>query len=213
MLKDLQLEYRQRYAINGMLLYLVSTVVVCYMSFSARGAVLPPPTWNALFWIIMLFTAITAVARSFDAEREGRFIYMYTLASPEAVIVAKIAYNILLLTLLYAVGFIVYVVVLGNPVQDVTLFVLNLFLGAVGLSGTLTLVAGISGRAGQNAMLMPILSFPITVPMLLMLIKVSKNAMDGLDWQFSEERILTLLALDVIVITLSYLLFPYLWRN
>jgi heme exporter protein B len=49
--------------------------------------------------------------------------------------------------------------------------------------------------------------------MLLMLMKVSKNAMDGLDWASSSDEILTLLAINAIVVSLSYVLFPYLWRS
>jgi heme exporter protein B len=46
-----------------------------------------------------------------------------------------------------------------------------------------------------------------------MLIRLSKNAMDGLEWNTSYDEILILLAIDAIVITISYLLFPFLWRS
>jgi len=49
--------------------------------------------------------------------------------------------------------------------------------------------------------------------MLLMTIRLAKNALDGLDWSVSTDEISTLLSIDLIVITLSYLLFPYLWRS
>ena len=77
--KEIILEWRQRYALNGMLLYVVSTIMVVYMSFNLKGSTLQPVTWNALFWIIMLFTAVNAIAKSFNQERYGRFIYYYTL--------------------------------------------------------------------------------------------------------------------------------------
>jgi len=46
-----------------------------------------------------------------------------------------------------------------------------------------------------------------------MLIKMSKNAMDGLDRGASLDELLTLLAINMIVVTVSYILFPYLWRS
>ena len=88
--KEVQLEWRQRYALNGMLLYVVSTVVICYMSFQLRQSQLNPATWNALFWIILLFTSVSAIAKSFLQERQGRFIYYYKLDSPKAIIISKI---------------------------------------------------------------------------------------------------------------------------
>lgn len=213
MQKDFRLEWRQRAALNGMLLYVSSTVFVCYLSFSLRGGQLPAPAWNALFWIVLLFSAINAVAKGFLQESRGRMLYYYTVVRPQAVILAKIAYNALLLLALALVAFALYSLVLGNPVQNVPLFVGNVLLGAVGFAGTLTLVAGIAAKATNSSTLMAVLGFPLMVPMLLLLIKVSKNALDGLEFEASRNSLLTLVALNLIVGAVSYLLFPFLWRS
>ncbi len=211
--KDFRLEWRQRAALSGMLLYVGSTVFVCYMSFALRGGQLPVPAWNALFWIILLFTAVNAVAKGFLQESRGRQLYYYALVRPQAVILAKIGYNAMLLLGLSTVGFGVYALVLGNPVQDVPLFVSNVLLGALGFAATLTLVSGIAAKATNSHTLMAVLGFPIMIPMLLMLIKVSKNALDGLEWEASRGSMLTLVALNLIVGAVSYILFPFLWRS
>jgi heme exporter protein B len=211
--KDFRLEWRQKAALNGMLLYVGSTVFVCYLSFALRGGQLPAPAWNALFWIILLFTAVNAAAKGFLQESRGRLLYYYTLVRPQAVILAKIAYNAVLLLGLALVGFALYAIVLGNPVQDVPLFVGNVCLGAVGFATTLTLVSGIAAKATNSSTLMAVLGFPIMIPMLLLLIKVSKNALDGLEFEASSGSLLTLLALNLIVTAVSYLLFPFLWRG
>jgi heme exporter protein B len=211
--KEILLELRQKYALNGIIIYVVSTVVICYLSFNLREQQLSPPAWNALFWIILLFTAVNAVAKSFQQERQGRFLYYYMLASPEAVIFAKIIYNTLLMLLLGLVGYGFYSLLLGNPVEDKLLFVLNLLTGAIGFSSVLTMISGIASKAGNNAVLMAILSFPVILPMLLMLIKVSKNAIDGLDRSASFDELITLFAINIIVWVLSFILFPFLWRS
>lgn len=211
--KEILLEWRQRYALNGMLLYIVSTVLICYMSFNLRGDAMNPATWNTVYWIILLFTSVNAVAKSFMQERYGRFIYYYTLVSPQGIILSKIVYNSILMLLLALVGYSFYSLMIGNPVEDHFLFLSSILLGAVGFSTTLTMVSGIASKAGNNSVLMAILSFPVIIPMLLMLMKVSKNAMDGLDRASSSDEILTLLAINAIVVSLSYVLFPYLWRS
>lgn len=211
--KEILLEWRQRYALNGMLLYVVSTVLICYMSFNLRGDSIGPATWNTLYWIILLFASVNAVAKSFMQERYGRFLYYYTLVSPQGIILSKIVYNSLLLLLLSLVGYGVYSLMLGNPVEDQALFLANILLGSLGFSTTLTMVSGIASKAGNNSVLMAVLSFPVIIPMLLMLMKISKNAMDGLERAASIDEILTLVAINMIVITLSYILFPYLWRS
>jgi heme exporter protein B len=53
----------------------------------------------------------------------------------------------------------------------------------------------------------------VVIPILLMAIRISKNALDGLDWSVSSDKLLSLLAINVLVATTSYLLFPYLWRS
>lgn len=211
--KEIRLELRQKYALNGMILYVVSTVYVCYLSFRLKSNQIDKITWNTLFWIILLFTATNAIAKSFTQERFGRLLYYYTLANPVAIIISKILYNTLLMLVLALVGFGVYAVVMGNPVADVGMYLMSIVLGAIGFASSLTMVAGIASKAENNATLMAILSFPIIIPMLIMLLKISKNALDGLDRGSSMDEILTLLAIDAIVLVLSVILFPYLWRS
>ncbi|WP_035332783.1 heme exporter protein CcmB [Dyadobacter crusticola] len=211
--KEVTLEWRQKYALSGMLLYVVSTVFVTYLSFSLRRNQLTPIVWNTLFWIIILFTAVNAIAKSFSQERYGRLMYYYSLCSPQAIIISKIIYNALIMLALSGIGFAIYSLVMGNPVGDVGLYMISIVLAAIGFASVLTLVAGIASKADNSATLMAVLSFPIILPMLLMTIRLAKNALDGLDWSVSTDEITTLLSIDLIVITLSYLLFPYLWRS
>lgn len=211
--KEFRLEWRQRYALNGMLLYIVGAVFVCYLSFNARRGQLSPIVWNTLFWLIQLFTAINAIAKTFVQERAGRQLYYHTLASPQQIIIAKIVYNTGLMLVLALLGYSVYAFVLGSPVEDHWLYVGSLLLGAIGFAASLTLVAGIAAKAENAATLMAILSFPVILPLLLLLLNVSKNAMDGLDRSVSFDELRAILAIDAIVLALSYLLFPFLWKS
>lgn len=211
--KEFLLEWRQKYAINGLLLYVSSAVFVAYLSFNLEIQKLEPITWNTLFWLILLFSAFNAIAKGFMQEKAGRQHYYYILVSPYAIILSKIIYNILLMLLIALVGLGGYSLFLGNPVQDLPFFMVNLLLGAIGFASTLTMVSAIAAKANNNSVLMAVLGFPVILPMLLLLIKVSKNAMDGLDRGVSLEEIATLGAINLIVISVSYLLFGFLWRS
>ena len=215
LLKDLRLEWRQRSALGGLLLYVGGTVFVSYLSFSLRGGPPPAPAWNALFWVILLFAALGAAGRGLPQESAGLRLYYYTVARPEAVILAKIAYNALLLLALALPGLLLYSLLLGSPVQDWPLYAASIALGAVSLATSLTLVSGIAARAGQGSggTLLAVLGLPVLVPVLLLLIRISKNALDGLTRDASQGPLLALLALNFIVVAVSYLLFPYLWRS
>lgn len=208
-IKELKLELRNKYALGGILIYVVSTVFVSYLSFKQ---VINPATWNALFWIILLFASINAVAKSFISESAGRNLYLYTLADPQSVIISKIIYNSLLLIVLSALCLLTYSLFIGNIIQDLGLFSLTLFLGSLGFASLLTMVSAIASKTSNNFTLMAILSLPIMLPLLIVLIKLSKNAIDGLEkWDWNGLAILAFL--NVIIVSLSYLLFRYLWRD
>jgi heme exporter protein B len=207
--KEIKLELRNKYALGGILLYVVSTIFVSYLSFKN---IVNPATWNALFWIILLFASINAIAKSFISETRGRLLYMYTLVSPQAVILSKIIYNSLLLIVLSALCLFMYSVFVGNLIQDYPLFLLTLFLGVLGFSSLLTMVSAIASKTSNNFTLMAILSFPIIMPLLIVLIKLSRNAIDGLE-RWDVNYIMVLIFINVIIVALSYLLFRYLWRE
>ncbi|MFT7032784.1 MAG: heme exporter protein B [Cyclobacteriaceae bacterium] len=211
--KEFLLELRQKHAINGILLYTLSTIFICYLSFDIKNTGISHLTWNALFWIIMLFSATSAVAKSFVQENQNRMLYYYTLVSPQGVILSKIIYNLFLIWFLSLVAIILFSLVLGNPVEDFGLFAFNLLLGSLGLSTTLTMVSAIASKASNNGILMAILSFPIMIPIILLVIKLSKNAIDGIARSESIDEVMTLCGINLIVGTLAFMLFPYLWRS
>ncbi|MDZ7646815.1 MAG: heme exporter protein CcmB [Cytophagales bacterium] len=196
-----------------MLLYLFSTAFICYLTFSLKQNQITPLVWSALFWITILFTVINTVAKSFIGEKRGRDIYYYSIASPEAIILSKVIYNFLLTILLSFTGFFLFVVLLNNPILDIGLFLLVIVLGAMGFSASLTLLSGIAAKANNSHILMAVLSFPIIISVLLIVIKVTKNCIDGLDRSVSTNDLLTLLAINCLVTAASYLLFPYIWRS
>jgi heme exporter protein B len=207
--KELVLEWRSKYALNGVLLYVVSTIFVCFLSVVSVN----PITWNALFWIIMLFASINAVSKSFLQESKGRQLYIYTIASPYALIISKTIYNILLMLLLTIVALGFYMLVFGIVPADLPLYLLATLLGSLSFSTIFTMVSAISSKAGNGGMLMAILSFPVIIPVLIVLIKLTKNAIDGLDRSVSLDEISMLLIINVLVAAVSLLLFPYLWRD
>jgi heme exporter protein B len=212
-MKDIILEWRQKYAFNGMVLYVVSTVFMCYISFKLKTNSIEAITWNTLFWIIILFSAVNSITKSFIQEKAGRQLYYYQIAKPSSIILAKIIYNFILMIFLGFLGFFIYSVFMGNKAENLWLYLLSLTLGALGFSASLTLIAGIASKSDNTAGLMAVLSFPILLPMLSMLIKLSKNAMDGLAFSSSCDEILVISGIDLIVITLSYMLFPFLWKS
>lgn len=211
--KEFTLELRRKAVISGISLYLFSLVFICYITFSLRQNSISPATWSALFWLVILFSVVNSIAKSFIGERKGLFIYYYSLASASSIILSKIIYNTFLGLLLSLGGYLLFSLFIQNPVIDKGLFLLTLFLTSVGFSSSLSLISGIASKAANSNILMAVLSFPVVIAILLLAIKITKNAVDGLDRSASLDEILNLVAINCILTALAYILFPYIWRS
>lgn len=209
--KDILLELRQQHTFYGLLLYIASTVFVLYLSLPESP---DAEIWNSLFWVIQLFVCVTTVAKSFLQENRGRMLYFYSITSPVEFIVAKLIFNMLLMLLMSMVSLGLFYMFLENPVQDALRFTGIVILGGVSLSLVFTLMSAIAAKAQQNAALIAILGFPVILPQLLLLMKLSKAGFaevfrDGAVFQLAAFIIL----LDVLVVVLAGILFPYLWKD
>ena len=207
--KDLLLEWRQKYSLYGLLLYLVSTVFTINMLAESPE----PNVWNTLFWLILLFICVNAVAKSFLQENKQRNIYYYSIHHPRDIIISKLIYNILLMSAMSLIAYFLFVGLLGNPCLHIGKFILLVITGGVSLSLLFTMLAAIASKAGGNSALIAILGFPLVVPQLIVLSDLSKplfiNMLVMGWWSF----FLILMALNLLIIILSLILFPYLWKE
>lgn len=209
--KDILLELRQQHTFYGLLLYIASTVFVLYLSLPETP---DAEIWNSLFWVIQLFVCVTTVAKSFLQENRGRMLYFYSVTSPLEFILAKLIFNMILMLLMSMVSLGLFYMFLENPVQDALRFTGIVILGGVSLSLVFTLMSAIAAKAQQNAALIAILGFPVILPQLLLLMKLSKA---GFAEVFRDGAVFQLAGLisllDVLVVVLAGILFPYLWKD
>lgn len=206
--KDLLLEVRQQYSFYGILLYIGATIFVLYMAVQEPE----PKVWNGLFWIIQLFICINAVAKSFLQESRSRMLYFYSIAGPRDFVLAKLLFNSLLMLIMSMLSLLLFALFLGNPIQKALQFTGLVLLGGWSLSLVFTFLAAIAAKAQQNAAIMAILGFPIIIPQLLLLMRLSNDV-----FSFSSfipfTTVLLLIALDLLVILLAIILFPFLWKD
>jgi heme exporter protein B len=168
--------------------------------------------WNGLFWVIQLFICINAVAKSFLQESRGRMLYFYSIASPSDFVLAKLLFNSLLMLIMSLLSLLLFTLFLGNPIQKVLPFIGLVLLGGWSLSLVFTFLAAIAAKAQQNAAIMAVLGFPIIIPQLLLLMRLSNIAFAPL-LTIPLDTVLLLVALDVMVILLAVILFPFLWKD
>lgn len=207
--KDLLLETRQQYTLYGILLYVISTIFVVYLSMGQPEATI----WNALFWVIQLFVCVNAVAKSFLQESKGRMLYFYSIAGAKDFILAKLVFNTLLMLVMSLLSLAVFTLLLGNPLENAFQFIFITCLGGMSLGLVFTFLAAIAARAQQQSALIAIMGFPIIVPQLLLLMKISSSAFASVVQAGWWQMVFLLIGLDIMVIALAVILFPFLWKD
>jgi heme exporter protein B len=206
--KDLLLEVRQQYSFYGILLYIIATIFVLYMTIREPEA----KVWNGLFWVIQLFICINAVAKSFLQETRGRMLYFYSIVNPRDFILAKLVFNSVLMLLMSFLSILLFSLFLGNPVQKVLPFIGLVLLGGWSLSLVFTFLSAIAAKAQQNAAIMAILGFPIIIPQLMLLMQLANTVFSD-KMVIAYSTLLLIVALDVLVVMLAVILFPFLWKD
>ncbi|MDE3236064.1 MAG: heme exporter protein CcmB [Bacteroidota bacterium] len=207
--KDILLETRQQYTFYGILLYVASTIFVVYLSMGQPEE----KVWNALFWVIQLFVCVNAVAKSFLAESKGRMLYFYSIAGARDFVIAKLTFNLILMLLMSLLSLAVFTLLLGNPLENILSFIGIALLGGASLSLVFTFLAAIAAKAQQQAALMAIMGFPLIIPQLLLLIKISSIAFAQVVQGGLWQMIGLMIGLDIMVVALAIILFPFLWKD
>jgi heme exporter protein B len=207
---ELVLEWRNKYALGSVFLYVISTVVIAYVAF-IRG--LDAISFNAVYWIILFFGATVAAGRSFVSVAGRRHTYYYTLASPLAILISKQVFNVLVIWTIAGLSFLLLSLFApGVSLVAPLPFLLAVLLGGLGLGIILTFVSALAARASGNSTLMAILSFPLLIPLLKVLVDAGSYGFgEGLN---DAGRFLTFIGvIDLLALAVGLLLFPYVWRD
>jgi heme exporter protein B len=207
--KDILLEFRQQYSFYGMLLYVASTIFVLYMAMGQPEN----RVWNGLFWMMQLFICVNAVAKTFLQEGKGRQLYFYSLCSPVHFILARMIFNAALMLLMNLISLLLFTLLLGSPLTHPFVFLGISCFGACSISLVFSFLAAIAARAQQNAALMAILGFPLIIPQLMLMMRLSTLAFSDVFQSGLVSIVLLLACFDIMIVLLSVILFPFLWKD
>lgn len=169
--------------------------------------------WNGLFWIVQLFVCVNAVAKAFLQESRGRMLYFYSIAGARDFIISKLIFNLLLMLVMSLISLFIFTILLGNPFTYLLKFIGICCLGGISLSLVFTFLAAIAAKAQQQAALMAIMGFPLIIPQLSLLMTISKTAFASVVLENLWQMVLLLIGLDILVVALALILFPFLWKD
>lgn len=212
-LKDWKSELRSRYSVNSLAMFIL--VAICVILFSVKDEPLSPYLTAGLLWTVVFFSAMSGLSRTFVSEEErGTFLILQIIAKPLNVFSGKLLFNTLLvflmnfvITLLFSLLFSAFII------KNIYLFTAVFLLGNFGIAISSTVIAAIISKAGAKGTLYPVLSFPVLLPLILILSELTNFSIDGKTFEESFAEILIIICYDVIMLTASVMLFDFIWKD
>jgi heme exporter protein B len=210
--KDLKSELRTRFALNAILMFGVTTLAS--ISFAIGPFSVNTDLLSALFWIVLFFSSMSGLSQVFVKEEETRTSNTLKLvAEPNIIFLGKLVFNIFLLFLLEIVLVPLFIILMNMKILNFGLFFILLFLGSICLAGATTIIAGIISKASMKGALFAVLSFPILLPLLIVEIKGTRISLLGGAFLEASDELKLLIVYAGIMLTLSFLLFEFVWNE
>lgn len=211
--KDFLLEARTRYGANTIALFVLISVSLAL--FSLAGETLRREALAALFWNTAFFAAMVALQRGFVSEAERHTaLFLALSAPPTAIFLGKLFYNCALALLVNALVALLYVATLNLEIFNWAIFGSALLLGSIGSATSLTLISAIVANATSKGGLFAVLSFPILLPLILLVVRATKIAtMEDAPLARAETELQLLVAYALLMLALSLMLFDYVWEE
>jgi heme exporter protein CcmB len=203
--KDLAIEVRSRELINTTVFFALSCVIVFAVSFVRERPVSDAAA--GILWVAIAFSGTLALGRTFERERYGdtlRALLLAPNARPAIYLGKLVGIVVLLLATEAVVVPLVALLFQARLFEHVLLLIGLLVFGTVGFASVGTLFAAMLTRARSRDVLLPILLYPVTIPVMIAGVRGTAALIDA-DPQLDMARlwVMLLLTFDVVFLTLS----------
>jgi len=212
--KDIQSELRTRYALNALLMFVVTTVAT--ILFALRSDQPTATVLAGMYWVVIFFTAMSGLSRIFVSEEErGTTMTLQLVASPSVVYFGKLLFNVVLTLSLTLAVTLLYTIVFSTSftIQTPSIFAVTVLLGSLGFASAATIIAAIVAKANTRGTLYPVLSFPVLIVLLMTVMSATAKALDGEEFGAAMGDFQILLGYILAITGGSYLLFDYVWKD
>lgn len=208
--KDLLIETRSREVVYTSLLFAISCMLVFAFGLVKEGRVVADAA-AAILWITIAFAGTLALGRIFDRERQNETMRALLLApAPRAAIyIGKFAGVLLLLLLVEAVVVPLVALMFDAPLfRQAPLMAGLMVAGSIGYAAVGTLFAAMLARSRSRGTLLPVLLYPMTVPVIIGGVRGTAALLQPeADIAMARAWLVLLLCFDAVFLTLALWLF------
>jgi heme exporter protein B len=209
--KDLLLELRSKEVITSMLVFALTVVVIFNFVFDP-GSTQMQATAPGILWVAFTFAGVLGLSRAFAREQEQGMMQGLLLCPIDRslIYIAKVIGNVLFISVVELVTLPIMIVLFDLSVGKILpSLLLVLFLGTLGFAGVGTLFSTISANTKSREVMLPILLFPVSVPVILTSIKSTSYLLSGREFSAVWSWLRILMGFDVIFLVICFLLYEY----
>jgi heme exporter protein B len=213
--KDLRIELRKKESLVSMAFFGALILVILNIA-GGIGRQVDAEAGAGILWVAILFSSVLGLGRVFAREKENGCVaaLLISPASPGEIFVAKALVNFTLMLLSELVLVPVFFVLFGAGLSGGPLALLPiLLLVNLGFSATGTLISAISAGTRRNEVLLPILLFPLLLPLTALAVKATGAALAAEPFAALREQLEPMAAFCLVFAAAGYLLFPFAIRE
>lgn len=207
--KDLAAEMRSRELLSAMLIFALLVILIFNFAIELEPRLRPTITPGVL-WVTLAFAGTLGLNRSMAIEKDRGCLDGLLLAPVDrsAIFFGKMLANLFFMLLVAAIILPVY-----SALYNINLFhpglLLVILLGSVGYVAVGTLLASMAVQARTRDVLLPILLFPVVVPVLLAAVRASGGFLQSAPFDQIQPWLNLLIGYDVIFLAVAYMVFDY----
>jgi heme exporter protein B len=209
--KDLLLELRSKEIITSMLVFSLIVIAVFNFIFDP-GSDQIRTTAPGILWIAIIFASNLGLSRSFAREHENAFMQGLLLCPVDRslIYIAKVIGNVIFISIVQIISLPIMVVLFDLHIGAAFFpLLLILFLGTMGFAGIGTIFSTISANTKSREVMLPILLFPVAIPIILAATKSTSYLLNGRDFTEIWSWVRILIGFDIVFLVICFILYEY----
>jgi heme exporter protein B len=208
--KDIATEIRTKEMMSAMFVFSLLIIFIFNFAFDLRADNLQALAPGVL-WVAITFAGMLGLNRSFILERDRGVLDGLLLAPVDrsAIYFGKMIGNVLFISVVEIFILPFFIVLFNQPVQIVPLLIGVVILGTIGLAGVGTLFSAMAVHTRAREILLPIMLFPVIVPVMLAAVRLTAGILDQTPFEDVSHWLALMVAFDTIFIAASFILFEF----
>jgi len=208
--KDVATELRTKEMVSAMFVFSLLVILIFNFAFDLRAENQQADAPGVL-WVAVAFAGMLGLNRSFVLEPDRGVLDGLLMAPVDrsAIYFGKMIGNVLFISVVEIIVVPIFMILFNQPLAVLPWLVGVIILGTIGFASVGTLFSAMAVHTRAREVLLPIMLFPVVVPVMLAAVRLTAGILDRTPFEDVSHWLTLLVAFDAIFIAASFMLFEY----